>query len=245
MLAEAPSEVSEEDAVEAWASSEVVVQGARPSEVCLGDFLVAARSGASSRAVRRCSALTGSPTRGSRSSMLPVAAPDLGVLEFPPLFGGGSDGPELGTTGAPLGFWVGALEVPISPAAGPLALRRRLGAGLGFPLASASGDAVMEVGGPPWAGPASGVEAGEGGEVDGEASGPPWAGRHFGDEADPRGAAMRDKGRVGPCSSVARDDLADPRAQEAFPLLKWLWVPAGTLDASLGFPAPLRDVRHH
>jgi hypothetical protein len=54
-----------------------------------------------------------------------------------------------------------------------------------------------------------------------------------------------DEDHMAPLHQATHQIKPSPRSPSDAPLLKWLWLPLGTLDRELGFPAAPRDIRRH
>ncbi|KAK1602998.1 hypothetical protein QYE76_048210 [Lolium multiflorum] len=204
-----------------------------PAVRCLGSFLEPPWTGP---------VMFEAPSSPVGLSVDPRPPPELSVAEFPPLSSGGM--PRAGTLSAPCSsggslcsqsFRVGEVAIPLpalasSPRAA--ALRRPVRgddaeavgetlAGLPGPQGRPGPGGLSTVGGPVQVGPggilAPSVESTDGLHV----------------------VVSSDRGAEDECFSL----FSNPTPPH--PPFKWLWLPAGTLDPSLGFPAPPRDVRRN
>ena len=205
--------------------------------VLLGEFLPPLFEDLPARDEQGCSP-PGSVLRVRPSAVVPQGRGGLlDLAAFPPLppsprrlgspcSRSGDQGPSellVGTVVVPLGAALGSPPPPSSP----LACVGADAGQLGFPSP----------------GPQVGRDVV--GSVGGEAVAQSWAsvvrGLRVSSECLSVASASLLSGPLGaqPTSVAQSEDAGAP------PLLKWLWLPVGTLDLALGFPAPPRDVRRH
>jgi hypothetical protein len=217
--------------------------GARPPLACLGDFLAMD--------------LVGAAGDGSSPTRLMAAAPVLGSMErrssprwlasevdFPSLRRSGGDSGQSESQAqevrapSPPVVRVGEIQISLRQAAAPPRVRER--ELLGLPR-EGHGDSCVGAG---WAGPSL-----PGPSVVGPPLlGPVWAGLASSDmiREEPLDEGHVAQGQL--CAAQMEAHLSGSEVDSFTPpreVLNWWWLPVGTLDRELGFPAAARDIQRH